>query len=314
MLNYALQRIGLAVVIVFLVVFTLFVMIHFIPGDPVAIALGPRATPEIEARFIEKMRLDQPLHMQFLAFLSGILRGDLGNDIFSERPVTTILLEALPLTVILAAAAMAWSAALGIFLGCFSAARPNSLIDRITGVISIGTITVPSFVVSIYLLIVFAVFLKWLPVIGAGEPGNFGDQVRHLILPAFAVGLGWVGYVARMVRASMLEVIGENHIRAARSFGLPHRIVVYRYALKVAILPTITLLGIGFGNLLSGAVFAEIIFSRPGIGKLIFDMVMTRNFPVVQGGVLVTAILYVTTTLAADLLTAAMDPRIRKSL
>ena len=147
-----------------------------------------------------------------------------------------------------------------------------------------------------------------------GEPGNFWDQVRHLILPAFAVGLGWVGYVARMVRASMLEVIGENHIRAARSFGLPHRVIVYRYALKVAILPTITLLGIGFGNLLSGAVFAEIIFSRPGIGKLIFDMVMTRNFPVVQGGVLVTAVLYVATTLTADLIAAAMDPRIRKSL
>ncbi len=314
MLNYALQRIGLAVVIVFLVVFALFVMIHFIPGDPVAIALGPRATPEIEARFIAKMRLDEPLHMQFLAFLGGVLQGDLGNDIFSERPVSTILFEALPYTIILAATAMAWSAALGIFLGCFSAARPNSLIDRITGVISIGTITVPSFVVSIYMLIVFAVFLKWLPVIGAGEPGNFWDQVRHLILPAFAVGLGWVGYVARMVRASMLEVIGENHIRAARSFGLPHRVIVYRYALKVAILPTITLLGIGFGNLLSGAVFAEIIFSRPGIGKLIFDMVMTRNFPVVQGGVLVTAVLYVATTLTADLIAAAMDPRIRKSL
>ena len=314
MLNYAIQRIGLALIIVLLVIFALFVMIHFIPGDPVAIALGPRATPEIEARFIAKMRLDEPLYVQFFAFLSGVFRGDLGNDIFSERPVSTILFEALPFTVILATVAMAWSAALGIFLGCFSAARPNSLIDRITGVISIATITVPSFVVSIYALIIFAVFLKWLPVIGAGEPGNFWDQAQHLILPAFAVGLGWVGYVARMVRASMLEVIGENHIRAARSFGLPHRVVIYRYALKVAILPTITLLGVGFGNLLSGAVFAEIIFSRPGIGKLIFDMVVTRNFPVVQGGVLVTAILYVTTTLFADLLAASMDPRIRKSL
>ena len=164
MLNYAIQRIGLALIIVLLVIFALFVMIHFIPGDPVAIALGPRATPEIEARFIAKMRLDEPLYIQFFAFLSGVFRGDLGHDIFSERPVTTILFEALPFTVILATVAMAWSAALGIFLGCFSAARPNSLIDRITGVISIGTITVPSFVVSIYALIIFAVFLKWLPV------------------------------------------------------------------------------------------------------------------------------------------------------
>ncbi len=314
MLTYAIHRIGLAVVIVFLVIFVLFVMIHFIPGDPVAIALGPRATPEIEARFIEKMRLNEPIHIQFFAFLSGVAQGDLGADIFSERPVTTIIFEALPFTMILAAVAMGWSATLGIFLGCVSAAKPNSWIDRITGVLSVGTITVPSFVVSLYALILFAVYLKWLPVIGAGEPDDFLDQVSHLILPAFAVGLGWVGYVARMVRASMLEVIGENHIRAARSFGLPQRIVVYRYALKVAILPTITLLGIGFGNLLSGAVFAEIIFSRPGIGKLIYDMVMTRNFPVVQGGVLITAVLYVATTLFADLLAASLDPRIRKSL
>jgi peptide/nickel transport system permease protein len=156
--------------------------------------------------------------------------------------------------------------------------------------------------------------LRWLPAIGGGDPGDLGDQARHLILPAFAVGLGWVGYLARMVRASMLEVMNENYIRAAYAFGLRQRTVVFRYALKVAILPTITLIGIGFSGLLSGAVFAEIIFTRPGVGKLIYDMVMNRNFPVVQGAVLITTATYVLVTLLADLLVAWLDPRVRDSL
>jgi peptide/nickel transport system permease protein len=187
-------------------------------------------------------------------------------------------------------------------------------VDQIAGVFSVGTIAVPSFLVSIWSLLIFAVTLRWLPVIGAGEPGDFIDQLRHLILPAFAVGLGWVGYLARLVRTSMLEVMGENYIRAAKAHGLQRRTVVYRYALKVAILPTLTLIGIGFGGLLSGTVFAEIIFARPGLGKLIFDMVMNRNFPVVQGAVLITAALYVFVTLISDLVVAWVDPRVRESL
>ena len=155
---------------------------------------------------------------------------------------------------------------------------------------------------------------KLFPVIGAGKSGDLLDQIWHLILPAFAIGLGWVGYLARIVRASMLEVMGENYIRAAKAYGLPNSAVVYRYALKVAILPTVTLLGVGMGNLLSGAVFAEIIFARPGVGKLIVDMVMTRNFPVVQGAVLLTSMLYVFMVTMTDLLAASLDPRVRKSI
>ena len=150
--------------------------------------------------------------------------------------------------------------------------------------------------------------------IGAGEIGDPLDQATHLILPSFAVGLGWVGYIARLARASMLEVMNENYVRAAWAFGLKSNTVIYRYALKVAVLPTITMIGIGFGHLLSGTVFAEIIFARPGIGKLIFDMVMSRNFPVVQGAVMVTAAMYVITTLVADLMVAWLDPRVRESL
>ena len=305
---------GLSFVIVFCAMLALFSLLHLIPGNPITIALGPRASPEVQARYIEKMHLDKPVVVQFGIYASNAVRGDLGEDVFSGRSVTLIVLGQLPFTAILALAGLGWSAVIGIPLGCFAAVRRNSWMDRFTGVFSVGTIAVPSFLVSIYSLLIFAVTLRWLPVIGAGESGNLLDQLHHLILPAFAVGLGWVGYLARLVRTSMLEVMGENYIRAAKAHGLPRRMVIYRYALKVAILPTLTLIGIGFGGLLSGTVFAEIIFARPGIGKLIFDMVMNRNFPVVQGAVLITAALYVLVTLISDLVVAWVDPRVRESL
>src|SRR5690606_28703074 len=239
-----------------------------IPGDPITIALGPRATAEAIQRYSEKMHLDSSLVVQFLIYAKNAITGDLGTAIFSERPVLTIVMEVLPNTLILAAVSLAWAMLIGVPLGCYAAIRPNSLADRITGILSVGTIAIPAFLVSIWSLLIFAIELRWLPVIGAGEKGDIVDQIAHLILPSFAVGLGWVGYLARMVRASMLEVMGENYIRAARAYGLPRRTIVYRYALRVAILPTITLIGIGFGALLSGTVFAEIIFQRPGAGLL----------------------------------------------
>ncbi len=311
---YLVKRLALSVVIILMAILVLFSMLHMIPGDPISIALGPRATPEVQAAYAAKMHLDKPVTYQFLIFIGNVLTGDLGSDVFSGRPVAQTMAEQLPFTLVLVAAALGWSALLGIPLGCLSAIRPNTWLDRITGVLSVGTIAVPSFLVSIWAILVFAISLRWLPVIGAGDEGDILDQIHHLILPAFAVGLGWVGYLARMVRASMLEVMGENYIRSARAFGLRSRTIVFRYALRVAILPTITLIGIGFGGLLSGAVFAEIIFARPGVGKIIYDMVLARNFPVVQGAVLVTIALYVFVTLLADLVVSWLDPRVRESL
>ncbi len=314
MLIYIVKRIGLSVLIIFLAVLTLFLMLNMIPGDPVSIALGPRATPEVQAAYAEKMHLDKHVITRFVIFLGNVIQGDLGTDIFNNRSVTTTLLEQLPFTISLSVAALGWAVMLGTTLGCLSAVRPNSWMDRITGFISIGTIAVPSFLVSIWAILVFAIHLDLLPVIGAGDEGDYLDQAVHLILPAFAVGLGWVGYLARMVRASMLEVMGENYIRSAYAFGLRTRTVIFRYALKVAILPTITLIGVGFGALLSGTVFAEIIFARPGIGKIIYDMVLNRNFPVVQGAVLLTVSLYVAVTLIADIAVSLLDPRVRGNL
>lgn len=311
---YLLKRIGLAAIIVVVAVSLLYGMIHMVPGDPLSVLLGPRATPELKAALAERMGLDKPFVVQLITFFFNVLRGDLGIDVFSERPVATIVFEQLPFTLVLIGFAIGWSAALGIPLGCYSAIHRNSFIDKITGVFSVGVIAVPSFVVAIYSLLVFAVALKWLPAIGAGQEGDMVSQLEHLILPSLAVGLGWVGYIARLVRASMLEVLGENHIRTARAFGLPERSIIYSYALRLAILPTVALLGVGIGNMLSGAVFAEIVFARPGIGKLIYDAVITRNYPVVMGSVIVTTVLFVICTTVSDLVAAALDPRIRESL
>ncbi len=314
MLNYFFKRLGLAAAIVSVAMFLLFCMIYLIPGDPASVALGPRATEAMRAALREKMGLNQPVVIQFWNFYIGAWVGDLGEEVLSGRPVLTVVLEQLPFTLALIVGGITWSVALGIPLGCWAAVSRGSLADRIVGILSVAVIAVPSFVIAIYALLIFAVQLRWLPAIGAGEPGNLGDQLVHLILPSLAVGLGWVGYIARMVRASMLEVLEASHIRTARAFGLPDRTITYRYALSIAILPTVTLLGVGIGQMLSSAVFAEIVFARPGVGKLVYDAILTRNFPVVTGTVLITTVLFVLLNLLADLIIGALDPRVRSSL
>jgi peptide/nickel transport system permease protein len=301
----------LALLILFLAVTLLFGMIHMMPGDPASVILGPKASPELKAELSQRMGLDQPLLAQLGRFYSELARGDLGLDVFTDRPVAVIVWEQLPYTLALVLAAIGGATLLGIPLGCFSAIKRNSLLDRVTAVLSVSFIAIPSFVVALYLLLWLAVKWRWFPAIGAGASGDLGDQFWHLVLPALALGLGWVGYIARMVRASMLEVMEENHIRTARAFGLPERSIIVHYALRIAVLPTVTILGLGIGSMLSGALFAEIVFSRPGIGKLLYEAVMTRNYPVVMGSVVVTTGFFVLSTLVADIVNAALDPRLR---
>jgi len=311
---YLVKRVLLGLLIVVLAVTLLFCMIHMVPGDPARILLGPRATPEMITTISAQMGLDKPLPVQILKFFGNLLRGDMGMDVITNRPVATIVFGQLPYTLWLIFTAIIGAMLIGIPLGCYSALHRNSLADRITGVISVACITAPAFVVALYSLLIFAVTLKWFPAVGAGEKGQFWDQVNHLVMPAFAIGLSWVGYLSRLVRASMLEVLGDNHIRTARAYGLRENMVVYQYALKLAVLPTVTVIGVGMGFLLSAALFTEIVFARPGIGKLIFDSITTRNYPVVMGSVLVSTIMFVISTTLSDLVNAWLDPRIRASL
>jgi len=313
MLKFITQRGLLALFILLLAVTLLFAMIHMMPGDPASVILGPKASPELKAELNQRMGLDQPLIIQLGHFYADLARGDLGVDVFTNRAVSEIVFEQLPYTIVLVLAAIGGATLLGIPLGCFSAIKRNSLLDRLTGVMSVGFIAIPSFVVALYLLLWLSVNWRWFPAMGAGASGDFADQARHLVLPATALGLGWVGYISRLVRASMLEVMEENHIRTARAFGLPERTIIIHYALRIAVLPTVTILGLGIGAMLSGALFAEIVFSRPGIGKLLHEAVVTRNYPVVMGSVLVTTTFFVLSTLVSDIINAALDPRLREN-
>jgi peptide/nickel transport system permease protein len=313
MLAFITRRLALSLLIVVLAISLLFGMVHMIPGDPASAILGPRATPDLIASLNERMGLDRPLPVQLGLYLGNLARGDLGLDPFSNRKVADIVFEQLPFTLWLVFASISAAILLGVPLGCFSAIRRDSWLDRLTAVLSVGFIAIPSFVIALYALLFFSVYLRWFPAIGAGETGNFADQAHHLVLPAVALGIGWVGYIARLVRASMLEVMEENHVRTARAFGLPEHIVIGRYALRIAIAPTVTILGLGIGTMLSGALFAEIVFSRPGIGKLLYESVMTRNYPIVMGTVLVTTVFFVASTLVSDIINALLDPRLRGS-
>lgn len=310
---YLAQRIVLAAATLLVAVALIFVMIRAVPGDPAVIILGPRATPEQVMTLRQQMGLDQPLPAQLIKFFGNLAHGDLGDDVVTHRPVARIVFGQLPYTLVLIFTSIIWAALVGIPLGCYSALHRDSLIDKATAVFSVSTIAIPSFVMSLYALLIFAVALQWLPAIGVGT-GGILDRAVHLILPAFAVGISWVGYLARIVRASMLEVLGENHVRTARAFGLAEAHVVFRYALPIAILPTITLIGVGIAYLLSAAVFAEIVFARPGIGALIVQAVSARNYPIVMGCVVVTTGLFVIATTLADLTTALLDPRARENL
>jgi peptide/nickel transport system permease protein len=206
---------------------------------------------------------------------------------------------------------MAVAALVGIPLGVYAATRPNTIIDRVTAVISVSFITMPYYIAGLFLLLLFSLHWNLFPAVGAGSFSDPVDYLRHLVLPATALALTWVGYIARLVRTSMLEVLGANYIRTARAFGVRERVVFYKYALKNAIIPTVAVVSVGLGELMGGAVFVEVIFTRPGLGSLAVEAIVARNFPVLQGTVLVIALVYVFANLVADLSYRLLDPRIR---
>lgn len=311
MVTYILRRVALGALVMLLATSALYVLIHSAPGDPASAMLGPRATPAIREAYSAKLGLDQPLPVQVIRFVGQTLHGDLGTDLKTRRPVIETLAAGLPRTVELLVASVLIAAALGIPLGCMAAVRRNSIFDRVVGVLSITFIAIPPVIIAIYGMLIFAAGLGWLPAIGAGAPGDVVDGLRHLLLPATAVGLGWVGYIARLVRASMIEVLSADFIRNARALGLPERQIIYRYALRLAVAPTVTVIGISAGAMLGSATFAEIVFARPGIGKMMYDAVLLRNYPVVQGAALAATLILVVATTLSDVVNALIDPRFK---
>ena len=292
----------------------LFLLIQFVPGDLASVIYGPRATPELRAALVARMGLDRPVPEQLWLFLSSAVRGDFGIDAVSGRDILQEITEVLPKTLTLAFAALGLSLLLGVPFGALAALRPGSLADRVLGVFSVVLITTPSFVIAIFLLLVFSLALHWLPVAGAGAEGDLLDQLKHLILPTLALSLGWVGYLARLVRAALLEVLAEQHVRTLRAYGVPEWRILLIYAMRPAMIPVVAILGVALGDLIGSALFAEIIFARPGIGTLSYNAVASRNFAVVQATTVVIVLVYVTANISVDIISGILDPRFRRAV
>jgi len=309
---YIVKRLSMMLVVVIVVMTFMAALVHLIPGDPVSAILGPRADPALTKIVRHDMHLDASVPDQIWIFVTGAFRGDLGVDFTSNESVSTLVFNALPHTVVLAISSLFLAVVVGVPLGVYAATRPNTILDRASGVLAVSAITIPPYVAGLYLLLIFAVHFRVLPAIGSGSFAHPLDYLRHLVLPSVALAITWIGYLARLVRANMLEVLGSNYIRTAKAFGLHDRRIFYWYALKNAITPTIAVLGVGLGTLMGGAIFVEVIFARPGLGTLIYDAIETRNYPIVRGGVLVVAIIFVLANLLADLSYRLLDPRIRE--
>ncbi|RCW49719.1 MULTISPECIES: ABC transporter permease [unclassified Halanaerobium] len=293
------------------VLLLLFSLSYLLPGDPADIILGPRATPEMAEELESRLGLDKPWYQSYLIYLQNIIKGDLGTSIFRDRSVLKVILDVLPYTVILTLAGMGLAVFNGISIGLLAANYNNSYFEKFLTMLSFITASTPTYIAGVLLIVVFSVNFNLLPSIGIGD-GGLLDSIHHLIGPALALSVGWTGYIARLTRSSMLETLDQEFIQTEKSFGIPRYYILYKYALKKAIKPIIAVIGLGIGRLLGGAVFVEVIFNRPGLGRLIVDSVNERDLPLVRGGVLVAALLFVIANLVADISYAYFDPRIKQ--
>ncbi len=303
MFQFLARRLVSSVFVVFGVSLAAFSMVHLVPGDPVAIMLGERATPADVARLRGELGLDEPLPVQYLDYVSRAIRGDFGESIRSGQPVLGEISGRTAPTVELALAAMAIAVTLGVLMGVIAATSRSATADFGTMAVSLAGLALPTFWSGLLLIYLFGLKLGWLPVSGDGGP-------RALILPAVTLALPAAAVLARLTRSSMLEVLGQDYVRTARSKGLPEDLVVYKHALQNAFIPVLTIMGLQFGALLGGSVIVESVFARPGLGSLAVDAILARDFPVVQAIVLLAGIVFVLVNLLVDILYSVLDPRI----
>jgi len=312
MLQYLLRRFITAIPVMFLVSLMSFAVIWLVPGDPAAAFLDASATQEQMARVREELGLNQPMWQQMAQWYGRVLTGDLGQSILLHRSVAAALMERLPVTLSLAALALALASVMGISAGIFAAMHRGQAADRTVMTVSLLGLSMPDFWLGLVMIVVFAVGLGWFPSGGFVPLSEsvFG-WLRTMTLPALTLALVQTGFIARMTRSAMLDVLHQDYIRTADAKGLKHSFVVLRHGLPNALLPILTVLGIIAGSLLGGAVVVEQVFSLPGVGRLIIGAIMSRDFPVIQGGLLFLAAIYVLINLMVDLLYAAVDPRVR---
>ncbi|MGE5138962.1 MAG: ABC transporter permease [Rudaea sp.] len=332
MIRYTLRRLLSFIPVLLGVTIIVFSFIHLIPGDPASAMLRENAAPEVALRIRAQLGLDKPLYEQYLIYISRVIRGDLGSSLVTHIPVAQEITNRFPATMELATSAMLFAILVGVPLGIISAVRRNSWIDTIAMFVALLGVSIPIFWLGLMVSMFFGVQLHWLPfqqrvgvettvvritglylvdTLVAGNLVAFVDVVRHLILPAVVLATVPMAILARMTRSSMLEAMGQDYIRTARAKGLRQFVVITRHALKNAMLPVVTVIGLQTGALLSGAILTETIFSWPGLGRWLYDEIQLRDYPVIQGGILFIAVLYIFVNLIVDLSYAYLDPRIR---
>lgn len=305
--KYIVKRILQVIPMLFILSLIVFMMVRLIPGDPVDMMLGmdiPKDTKEYER---ERLGLNDPLYIQYFRFVGNALHGDLGTSIFSGKPVVEELAKRFPKTLTLAVGGTLFGAAVGVLLGIIAAIHRNKFADNLIMVLSLLTVSTPSFFLALILMLIFCLNLRWLPSIGM-------DTWQGAILPIATLGLQAIGSIARTTRSAMLDVIHQDYIRTSRSRGVPERVITYRHAFKNALIPVLTTIGLRFGGLLAGATLVETVFSIPGIGRFVVDSVSNRDYPAIQGAVLVLAVTFVLVNTLVDLLYAAVDPRVKYGL
>jgi len=310
--TYVARRL-LALIPVALVVATVaFVLIHLAPGDPASVIAGPDASLADVQRLERQLGLDAPLPVQLVRWYGRLVQGDLGQSIFLRKPVTDAILDRVEPTLLLTLFAIAISIAIGVPAGVLAARYHNTTTDQVLMVIALLGVSIPNFLLGLLFILFFSVWLGWFPVAGY-SPLEYGwlKTLRSLVLPAFALGLVQSALIARIARSSMLDVLREQFITAGRAKGLGERAVIYKHALKNAMIPTVTIIGISFAILISGAVVVETVFNIPGLGRLIISAVLRRDYPVIQGVVLCIAGMYMLINLAVDLSYLVFDPRVR---
>jgi peptide/nickel transport system permease protein len=314
MLIYTVNRILQLIPVLFILSILVFSFVHLLPGDVIDVLAGEEdiEDPEVRAALEKEFGLDKPIYVQYLVWLGKVLRGNFGKSLVTRRPIALELFERIPATAYLALVSIAIAMVISVPLGTIAAVKRNTAVDYVAQTTSLLGISIPEFWFAIMAILFFSLYLGWLPSSEYYSPwDNFGKSILHLILPAFAIGFRQAAYTTRLTRSSMLDEVSREYVDTARSLGLPERKVIYKYTLRNALIPTLTISGIQLYQLLGGTVVIETIFAWPGIGRAIYEAIVARDFPLIQAGVLVLGTFAVTINLLVDLMYRVLNPRVR---
>ena len=311
MLQYILRKLLFSIPVIIGVSILVFLMIHLVPGDPARIAAGIKATDAQVEQTRKMLGLDDPLHIQYINFVKGALVGDFGKSIRTKRPISVELASRIPCTFQLAFLSLIIATTFGLILGVISSAFRGTIIDNITMIGALFGLSMPSFWRGLMLILLFSFVLGWFPASGYAGPFWTWEGFKHLILPAISLGTAYTGTLARLTRSNMLEVLGQDYIRTARSKGLKERVVFFKHALRNALISVVTVIGLSLGILLGGAMITETVFSLPGIGSLGVTAILARDYKLVQAIVMLMATIFVIVNLVVDIIYSILDPRIK---